>query len=484
LPCATARCSTVAVWRASSRGSGPWTSSHGQPRQGDALDEQGADRDDEGHEDEQLALRGGHGQEEGGREGDHAAHPGPGEDQAGAEVAAAITVAGDEPEERSEGEDPHRSKKHHGEQDDQGQPDRGAQPERGGRHGLDDEVRLQPDDEEHGVLEEVLDRRPVEPFGHPGLGRLDHGSLVPEEDPADDDREDTRRVDDLGGQVGEPRGEEGQRRVGRRVGDGPPDPGQHPRDGQADDDAADGRREEADADLRQADRAGDREDGRAHDDESRGVVEERLPLEDGDNAPGEPDPAGHGGRGHGVGRRDDPAQGQGHGERDVQELPDDEGDPQGCEEHEPDGEQPDDPLVGTEVDERRADRRGIQQGREDPEEDHLGTDLDLGDGRDEGEDGADGDEEQRRRRAETPGRRGDEDDHRRDGQERQGSGHRPILARGPEASQRSAGRACACAESGATPRTRVTIAAAIIVAPTTHSPVFWLPVRSASQPVM
>jgi len=50
--------------------------------------------------------------------------------------------------------------------------------------------------------------------------------------------------------------------------------------------------------------------------------------------------------------------------------------------------------------------------------------------------------------------------------------------------QRAAASSSRRAEPGVTPRSTVVTAAATIAAPTTQSPVFWLPVRSASQPVM
>jgi hypothetical protein len=119
---------------------------------------------------------------------------------------------------------------------------------------------------------------------------------------------------------------------------------------------------------------------------------------------GKPDAAGDGGRRHRVRGRDDPAQGQRRGERDVQEPPDHEPDTERREDDQADRQQPDDPLVGPQVDQRGADGCGIQQGREDAEEDDLGTHLDLRDRRDERDDRTDRDEKQWRRRA-GPSRR-------------------------------------------------------------------------------
>ena len=95
-------------------------------------------------------------------------------------------------------------------------------------------------------------------------------------------------------------------------------------------------------------------------------------------------------------------------ERDAHQPPGHEPDPGRGEDDQPDRQQPDDVLVRPEVDERGADRRRIQQGRQDAEEDQLRSDLHVrrhGHERDEDPDGGE-DQGGRRRcsggRARTP----------------------------------------------------------------------------------
>ena len=99
----------------------------------------------------------------------------------------------DEAEERPHDEprrhDPRDAEHHHPDQHEQARGDDAAPAERGAGGGGDDRARLQPDEEEDGVLEEVGDGLPVDAGGDAGLRRLDDGRHVPDEQTGDDDRQ-------------------------------------------------------------------------------------------------------------------------------------------------------------------------------------------------------------------------------------------------------------------------------------------------------
>ena len=73
-------------------------------------------------------------------------------------------------------------------------------------HRRDDPPGLQPDQQEDGVLQQELDRRPVDPFAQPGLAGLDHRRLVAEDQPGDDDRDHARAVEVVGSRSPRPAG--------------------------------------------------------------------------------------------------------------------------------------------------------------------------------------------------------------------------------------------------------------------------------------
>ena len=121
----------------------------------------------------------------------------------------------------------------------------------------------------------------------------------------------------------------------------------------------------------------------------------------------------------------------GRREGDADEPPGHQPDPGGGEDDEPDGQQPDDVLVGAEVDERGADRRRVEQGRQDAEQDQLRPDRDLGHRRDERHQDADRGQHQWGRGSVAAGQRGDADDDGDHCEEGQGDGHDVILSGPP-----------------------------------------------------
>ena len=71
---------------------------------------------------------------------------------------------------------------------------------------------LEADEQEDGVLEDEGDGAPVHPFGDARLRGLQDRRLVPEQQAGDDDRDDPRGVDLLGGDEGRERDDERDRR--------------------------------------------------------------------------------------------------------------------------------------------------------------------------------------------------------------------------------------------------------------------------------
>ena len=147
LPLETACSRTEAVCRASSRGSGPWTSSaRASCGQGQTLDQQRADHHRQGDEDEHLAVGRVRGEQEHGRQGDHPAHTGPGQHDRRCARTHRPAQPGRQLQDHPEREDPDRTQQDHGEEHRHGDEDRAGQPERGVDDALDDEVRLEADD--------------------------------------------------------------------------------------------------------------------------------------------------------------------------------------------------------------------------------------------------------------------------------------------------------------------------------------------------
>ena len=120
-------------------------------------------------------------------------------------------------------------------------------------------------------------------------------------------------------------------------------------------------------------------DRRTQGDESRGVVEQRLALEDGDDPSRQADPAGDRGGGDGVRRGDDGADGDRDRPRDARhDEVDERADAEACEDDEADRQEEDRAPVGVEVDQRGLDRGGVEQRRQQAEQHDLGLEVDLG----------------------------------------------------------------------------------------------------------
>ena len=157
---------------------------------------------------------------------------------------------------------------------------------------------LQPDEEEHRVLEQELDGGPVAALHHPRRRRLDDVRLVAEQQPGDHHRQHPRGVDLLGDEVHGERAQQRHGRVGDDVVDVPAELGEQDRR----DDAR--RRTPPTADSRKSpatsssgDGADDRGDRRAQAHDRGRVVDEALALQDRHDPPRHADPAGdRGGR--------------------------------------------------------------------------------------------------------------------------------------------------------------------------------------------
>ena len=250
----------------------------------------------------------------------------------------------------------------------------------------------------------------------------------------------------LGGQVGHERDHERQGGVDDAVGHGLADQADEPGDDDPDDDTAERgadevQRHPTDADV--ADRQ--RRDGGPQAHQRRGVVDQRLALEQRDDATGQADPACDGRRGHRVRRRHDRTERERRGERHRQQPPRHQAHAERGEDHQPDREEPDGTAVLLEVDQGAADRGGVQQRRQQPHQHHLGGQVHLGDERQERGHHADQRQQQRRGQVE-PAR---QSRHRRDGGEESEGGdgdrhQRSFAASGPRS----------CARSGVSPGRR------------------------------
>ena len=150
-----------------------------------------------------------------------------------------------------------------------------------------------------------------------------------------------------------------------------------------------------DADRRRGDRRAQRHQG-------GGVVEQRLALEDRHDPARQPDPAGDRGRGHGVRRRDHGADRERDRPGDAREQRvHDAPTPRVVNTTRPTDSSRIGPPVRVEVDERGPDRRGVEQRRQQPQQHHLGLEVDLGDTRHVRRRDAGRDEQQRRREAQA-----------------------------------------------------------------------------------
>ena len=172
--------------------------------------------------------------------------------------------------------------------------------------------------------------------------------------------------------------------------------------------------------MTRAGEAGGR-DRRPQRDQGGGVVEQRLALEDRDDASRQPDPAADRRGRDGVGRRDDRADRERQRPAEVgQQQVDDHGHPGGGEDDQSDRQQQDRSPVGVEVDEGGLHRGGVQQRRQQAEQHHVGLEMDLRHHRQEGARHADDDQQQRRRQADPLRDGGPGQDH--DGQDDQEEG--------------------------------------------------------------
>ncbi len=286
----------------------------------------------------------------------------------------------------------------------------------------EDPARLQTDQQEHHVLEQELDRAPVQPLRDPGGRGLQDRRLVAQQQAGDHHREHSGAVDLLGRHVGDERRDQRDAGVDDRVGHAAAHTADDEEQQQADGHAPGGGEQEVQADVEHGDLVAERDGGARAPDRDGGpqghqggrVVEQRLALQDRDDPARDADAAGDRGRRHGVRRRDDRAEGErrrpGHVRDDVvghhRDADRREGD-------QPDRQQQDRATVGVEVDQRRLQRRGVQQRRQQPDQHHLGGQVHLGDERQERRARAERDEHDRRGQVEAAAERGDgDDDHR------------------------------------------------------------------------
>ena len=173
---------------------------------------------------------------------------------------------------------------------------------------------------------------------------------------------------------------------------------------------------------------GKRRDRGAQGHQGGGVVDQRLALEDRHDPPGQADASRDRGGRDGVRGRHDRAQRECHREGHTQEPVGDQADAAGGEQHQPHGQAEDREPVGPEVHERRADRGGIQQGREEADEDDLRAQLGLGDERHVADRHPHDQQHEGCGHPQPLGEPRDEDDGPDDGDDRAGGSHRLILA--------------------------------------------------------
>ena len=228
-------------------------------------------------------------------------------------------------------------------------------------------------------------------------GRQHPGTAVAGDEPGDDGCHETRAVHVLG----RDRREEGDGEGHHRVHGGVGDVGAHPQARLANEPAHPQGHEDRQGETAQDasdthSAGGGRGDGGGQDHQCGGVVEQSLPLQDGDDALGDSQPAGDG-DGHGVGGAEDRPHGDGPGQGEPRNQEgEDRADHRGGQGHQQDGQHRHRGELAAEVDGGDAHRGGEQQRGEDTLQDHLGVQLDR---RDEGQDAhrrASGQEDQRR----------------------------------------------------------------------------------------
>ena len=147
-----------------------------------------------------------------------------------------------------------------------------------------------------------------------------------------------------------------------------------------------------------------------------------------DDAPRHPDPPGHRRGGDRVRRRDDGADGEAGSERDPgRHPPGHVAHHDRCAGDQRHRQQQDRPTVGLEVDQRRADRGGVQQRRQQSDEDEVRCQLDVEEVRDEGQPDADDHEGERFRPAEASREARYESDDRDQGEDVERGVHSAIV---------------------------------------------------------
>ncbi len=195
-----------------------------------------------------------------------------------------------------------------------------------------------------------------------------------------DHRQHARRAQQVGRDEREIAGQKRDRDLERRVVQPQAHLPDHPSQRQADADAADHRPDERQGRAGHADRAGDDgQHGELVEHQRRPVVDQSLALDDRDDPARNTEPLGDRGGGQRIGGRDHRAQ---HERRRPRQPVDgrvrDPGNARGGAQHQAGREQADRALVGTQVAQRREERRRVEQRRQDAEQHHLRRDLDLG----------------------------------------------------------------------------------------------------------
>jgi hypothetical protein len=184
-------------------------------------------------------------------------------------------------------------------------------------------------------------------------------------------------------QVGGERRHEGKGRVEYRIGDPLADDSHERRHEDAERDPATRREKEVEHDAAGGHGAGQGGNGRSQGHQRRGVVEERFALENRHNPSRQADASSDGRGGDRIGRRHDRAESHAGGERDVEQPPDDGSDGNRSADDKGHREEPDGPPVCLHVHEGRADRRGVEQRRQEADQDQVGAQMSLRDERKE-----------------------------------------------------------------------------------------------------
>ena len=198
--------------------------------------------------------------------------------------------AGDQPGQVGRRVHPDEPQRHQHREDQQGDLDGGADV------GLDvaaDAAQLQADQQEDDALEQEGDQFPDRVHLQPGGSRQQVRDPVPQVQPGDHHGDDARRVQALGHDHHDERGEQRHRVVEQRVEDLAVQLGRGERRDQADQHPAAGLERDLPGDRPEPDR-GTAERGHRHPHQHQrgGVVEQALTLQDGHHPAGQPDPAG------------------------------------------------------------------------------------------------------------------------------------------------------------------------------------------------